>query len=596
MQQASSSHGASVSIGGSLLNDAILQRVEVRQRLNDHWYCEIECRDTHDRPIPGEDALGSTCSLTTIGEDGSQHTIFSGILYDVALRQEVSGSYTAILRGVSLSWLIDHSERYAYFGTSSINAIASQIGGLAGGADCSLTDKPSPAEYVQYGETSWQFLLRLADDHEGWIRSGLGSLELRNTFDAPTPLIYRDHRGLLEFFIDGQLGPAKIAASQYDSSKFISQTWPGQQKHPQFESQGSRMGNAVASGSSSLNLLGYTPRSRSWSTDDMATRASSEAERSLGGVLAGGTSRDQTLNAGGAIEVQNLNDANGVYYLLEVTHTWTTKEYLNHFVATPWKNWRAATRFRPHAGLGVQVGRVVANNDPDQRGRLRVSLYWQEGGSLLWAPMISLHTGAAFGLTVIPEIGDEVLVGFLDSDPERPVILGSLWNEIHTPPRDQFATASESPDNLVKRIVTKSGIRVHLVDTPGQESISLNTPRSNSLLLSEKVAETGRPAVSLNTLGDIHLHAAGRIHYQSATHSHHVDGKTMHSAAISIADIFGNTAPFETTEIHATLSDGSFFQGPVASGQAFHKLPPGSNTFQAPQFYVERPPDTEDEA
>jgi type VI secretion system secreted protein VgrG len=596
MQQASS-HGASVSIGGNILNDAILQRVEVRQRLNDHWYCEIECRDTLDCPIPGEDALGSTCTLTTIGEDGSQHTIFSGILYDVAIRREVWGSYTAILRGVSMSWLIDHSERYAYFGTSSISAIASQIGGLAGGAACSLTDKSSPAEYVQYGETNWQYLLRLADDHEGWIRSGLGSLELRNTFDPPTPLIFRDHYGLLEFFVDGQLGPAKIAASQYDSSKFISQTWLGQQKQPQYESQGSRMGSAVASGSSSLNLLGYTSRSRSWSTDDMANRASSEAERSLGGgVLAGGISRDRTLNAGGAIEVQNLNDANGVYYLLEVTHTWTTKEYLNHFVATPWKSWRAATRPRPHAGLGVQVGRVVANNDPDQRGRLRVSLYWQEQGSLLWAPMTSLHTGAAFGLTVMPEIGDEVLVGFLDSDPERPVILGSLWNATHTPPRDQFATTNESPDNLVKRIVTKSGIRIHLVDTPGQESISLATPRSNNLLLSEKVAETGRPVVSLNTLGDIHLHAAGRIHYQSATHSHHVDGKIMHSASISIADIFGNTAPFETVEIHATLSDGSSFQGFVASGQAFHKLPPGMNTFQAPQFYVERPPDAEDEA
>jgi type VI secretion system secreted protein VgrG len=596
MQQASS-QGASVSIGGSLLNDAILQRVEVRQRLNDHWYCEIECRGTYDRPIPGEDALGSACTLTIIGDDGSQHTIFSGILYDVALRQEVWGSYTAILRGVSMSWLIDHSERYAYFGTSSVNAMASQLGGLAGGASCALTDKSSPAEYVQYGETDWQFLLRLADDHKGWIRSGLGSLELRDSFDSPTPLIYRDHHGLLEFSVDGELRPGKIAASQYDSSQFISQAWPGQQKEPQYESQGARMGEAIGSGSASLNLVGYTSRSRSWSTDDMATRASSEAERSLGGGLrAGGVSRDQTLNAGGAIDVQNLNEANGVYYLLEVTHTWTTKEYINHFVATPWKNWRAATRFRPHAGRGVQVGRVIANHDPDQRGRLRVSLYWQEQGSLLWAPMISLHSGASFGFTVIPEIGDEVLVGFLDGDPERPVILGSLWNATHTPPRDQFATANESQDNLVKRIVTKSGIRIHMVDTPGHESISLATPRSNNLLLSEKVAETGRPAVSLNTLGDIHLHAAGRIHYQSATHSHHVDGKIMHSAAISIADIFGNTGSFETTEIHATLSDGSSFQGPVAAGQAFHKLPPGTNTFQAPQFYVERPPDAEDEA
>ena len=521
-----SSQGASVSIGGTLLNEAVLQRVEVRQRLNDHWYCEIECRSTHDQPIPGEDALGSPCTLTTIGEDGTQHNIFEGILFDVALRHEVWGSYGATLRGVSMSWLIDHSQRYAYFGTSSINTIANQLGAAAG-VSCSLDDKTSPAEYVQYGETNWQFLLRLADDHGGWIRAGLGSVELNNTFDAPRPLIYRDHRGLLEFFVEGELGPAKVAAAQYDSSINSSQLWSDQQKQPQFEAPGSRMGGAVASGSASLNLLGFTCRSRSWSADDMATRASAESERSLGGgVLAGGVSRDQTLNAGGAIEVQNLNEANGVYYLLEVTHTWTTTEYINHFVATPWKNWRAAERPRPHAGLGVQVGRVVENHDPGQRGRLRVSLYWQEKGSLLWAPMTSLHSGASFGLTAMPEIGDEVLVGYIDSDPERPIILGSLWNATHPPPRDQFATANESDDNLVKRIITKSGIRIHIVDTPGQESISLATPRSNNLLISEKVAETGRPAIALNTLGDIHLRAAGRIHHQSASRSHHVDTKS----------------------------------------------------------------------
>jgi hypothetical protein len=69
----------------------------------------------------------------------------------------------------------------------------------------------------------------------------------------------------------------------------------------------------------------------------------------------------------------------------------------------------------------------------------------------------------------------------------------------------------------------------------------------------------------------------------------------MKSASISIADIYGNTKPFETTEIHATLSDGSAFQGPVSGGQAFHSLPPGTNTFQAPKFYVERPPDADEE-
>ena len=175
------------------------------------------------------------------------------------------------------------------------------------------------------------------------------------------------------------------------------------------------------------------------------------------------------------------------------------------------------------------------------------------------------------------------------------MILGSLWNALHPPPRDQFATADESDGNLVKRLVTKSGIRIHIVDTPGKESISFATPRSNHLLLSEQVAETSRPAIALDTLGDIVFRAAGRIHRRSASHSVHVDGKEKKGATVSIADIFGNTKAFETVEIEATLTDGSTFRGPVGGGQSWHGLQPGSNSFSAPSFYNKKP-ESHDEA
>ena len=583
-----------MSVGGNLLNDAIVQRVEVRQRLNDHWICEIECRSAMGYAIPGDEALGAECSLANTAEDGSEHLIFAGIVIDVAIKVEVWGSYSAVLRAASSSWLMDHSRRNAYFGSASINEVASTV---FPGVACMLTDRTSPPEYVQMGETNWEFLLRMADDHGGWIRAGLGSLELSNTFDGPPqPLIFRDVHGLLEFWSEGLLGPARIAAAQYDSATSTSQTWPGEQRSPQLEGGGAHMGGAVAEGSNAQGLLGFSSRSRSWSCDAMGERARVEAERAQGsGVLAGGTSRQQTLTAGGSIAVQNCKDADGTYHLLEVTHVWTRTGYLNHFTATAWKTWHGRQRPRPAVAPGVQAGRVTGHDDPLNRGRLAVSLFWQEGPSLLWAPMTSLHSGANFGLAVRPEIGDEVLVSFLDGDPERPVILGSLWNGVQQPPREQFATPNESSGNLVKRIMTKSGIRIHIVDTPGQESISLATPRSNHLLLSEKVAETGRPVVSLSTLGDIHVRAAGRTHEHAGRHSRHVDGKIMKGATVSIADIYGNTKPFETVQLDAQLSGGGSYQGAVGSGQGFQKLDPGTSSFTTPEFYVPRPPDSDDD-
>ncbi len=584
--------GAFVSLAGEMLSDASLQRVVIQQRLNDHSYCELECRSTMDRPIPGEDALGAECTITNTAEDGSTHTSFSGTVIDIALKHEVWGSYTCVLRAASASWLRDRSPRNARF-EGSLAAVAGSMG-----ASSSIPDKPSPAQYVQYNETDWQFLLRIADDHGGWISTGLGDTSVKNSFDAPVPLIFRDHSGLLEFHIEGQLRPAKVAAVHYDSAVFQSSVLPGESKTPQFEQPGQTMAAAVQSGSSSQGLLGFSSRSRSTTNADLQTRAQFDAERAQGGsVTAGGVSRTLGLAAGGSVDVQNLGDANGTWNLLEVTHTWTQQEYSNTFRATPWKQWRNPHPPQRLHAPGVQVARVVSNVDPGQQGRLVVSLFWQ-GDALLLAPMASLHCGAGFGWTMMPEVGDEVLVAFQDADPERPMILGSLWNALHPPPRDQFATGDESIDsnNYVKRLVTKSGIRIHITDTPGKQSMSLATPRSNQFLLSENVAETSRPAIAMQTKGDIILRAAGRVHHRSAYHSAHVDGKEMKGVSIKLTDWWGNTASYEDVTLQADLTSGESKQQPIATGQQFQGIPPGGNKFTFPDFYKEYKVTDEDEA
>ena len=94
---------------------------------------------------------------------------------------------------------------------------------------------------------------------------------------------------------------------------------------------------------------------------------------------------------------------------------------------------------------------------------------------------------------------------------------------MHQPPATGFhnrrarVNGSEFAQNNIKRIVTKSGHRITLVDTPGKETISIATPTSNRLMLTESHADTGnRPAIVLESAGDIIMAAPnGRIHTQS---------------------------------------------------------------------------------
>jgi uncharacterized protein involved in type VI secretion and phage assembly len=189
---------------------------------------------------------------------------------------------------------------------------------------------------------------------------------------------------------------------------------------------------------------------------------------------------------------------------------------MNSFVSTPWKDYR-----NPHAPParlwnGIVPARVMNHNDPKKMGRIQVQFFWQTDGATHWARATSPHAGPERGFMFMPEVGDEVAVAFEDGDPERPVILGALWNGVQTAPRAEF-WGDELADNNVKRLVTKSGNRIQLVDTPDKESIVVATPNKLRISMLENTSEHGRSTITLHSEdGDILLSAPnGQVHIRS---------------------------------------------------------------------------------
>jgi len=129
---------------------------------------------------------------------------------------------------------------------------------------------------------------------------------------------------------------------------------------------------------------------------------------------------------------------------------------------------------------GLQIGIVSAlEGDPAGEERIEVRLATiSETDGLVWARQALLDAGGSRGTCFRPEVGDEVVVGFLDDDPRDPVILGALHSSALPAP------IPGADDNHEKAIVTRSGMRIHWNDEDVEATI--DTPGGNSILLSDK--------------------------------------------------------------------------------------------------------------
>ena len=139
----------------------------------------------------------------------------------------------------------------------------------------------------------------------------------------------------------------------------------------------------------------------------------------------------------------------------------------------------------PSAGLvgaihGLQIGVTVKlENDPDGQHRILVKIPVIDNDAQgIWTRVASLDAGADRGAFFRPEIGDEVIVGFINDDPRDAVILGML----HSSNKPAPITAKDA--NNEKGFTTRS--KMHLSFNDDTKTIKIDTPAGNSITLDEQ--------------------------------------------------------------------------------------------------------------
>jgi len=123
-----------------------------------------------------------------------------------------------------------------------------------------------------------------------------------------------------------------------------------------------------------------------------------------------------------------------------------------------------------------QLAEVVSVEDPERLGRVQVRISSADGveghDGPIWARVATPFAGAERGAFLLPDVGDEVLVAFVQGDARMPIVVGGLWNGSAAPPESL-------PGDRVDRwtIVGKAGTRIAIVEeNSGQATIKLTTP------------------------------------------------------------------------------------------------------------------------
>lgn len=419
--------------------------------------------------------LGKKISLS-YWQYGSENQVFSGIVTGLKNRKE-SGYGKLVITGHSPSILLENGRADRSFEQLSLSQIVKEIGvnypqeGKIHAEEQELNVRRVLPYTVQSQESDFGFIQRLATRYGEYFYYNGKELIFGNK--AEPVLELSEGRELIELEFELGLRAQGFSGLAYDAEKGESIQHNAQEVQTEWKENALQ---AVAV-QASKQLFGNVPKSvfsGSEKSQELEEMLLKEKENRESLIWVRGRSRDSRLKNGSRAKLTDINGrAMETYRIVEIRHYYNGDEYYNEFVGVsdvlhpPYQDSGAFPK------LHEQMGRVVENADPLGLGRVRVQMMWQEAGSekTPWIRLLQPHSGSGKGFYFVPEIGEEVLVGFQGGNAEKPYVIGTQYNG-----KEKSGYADK--ENSIKAVHTRSGTKIILNDSEG--SILIEDPSGNT--------------------------------------------------------------------------------------------------------------------
>lgn len=437
--------------------------------------------------------VGAAVTLKVQTADaGGPRTLMSGEVTAVELELDSAGT-VAQVRGLDRAHRLFRGRRVAAYPNMTVADIVRKVATRAGLTAGTIDPVPGlggqpETQLTQDNVSDWEFLSRLADLVGAQLAVIGSTLDFR--LPAPPdgapdpsakattePLVLEAHRNLIS------LRATVSAAEQVPSVE--ARGWDMEHKQEVSATATPSVSGTEVTGLDPAGMasrFGAPPHlaaDASWHTSAVVKAVAAAVAGQLGGACAeleGVAKGNVALRAGTAVALANVGDPfTGRYTLTSTRHLFSEHAgYTTGFTASGRQErslYGLVTGGAPGRGTGAGLvpGIVSDVRDPKNLGRVRLTFPWLSPDYTTgWARTVQPGAGKERGAVVLPEVGDEVLVGFTGTGLDEPYVLGGLHNGKDTPPRlSTDPVDGGSGEIAVRAFVSRTGHRVELVENDG---------------------------------------------------------------------------------------------------------------------------------
>ena len=471
--------------------------ITLTQKFNAHHDFEVVLHQ--DNLLQGGHTFSSSLDhigkfvVIGFGKDDSSDNVFRGLITQASLRQGQGRWANLVLKGHSPTILMEGGDHFDSYLETDLSRMVKELASNLASNDLNLVVQPAftreLAYACQYRESNFAFMNRLAVEHGEWFYFDGQNLYFgRPQSSKPIELLYGEHLQELDFSL--RLVPNRVKHYSYNAEEDQLNTGQGGQV-----ASNSHMKKVL---DTTNQLYGQTvigpaliPLKGQGELDELVNQQ--KGAKAARTVVLNAKGDDPRVKLGGLVKVtlqqhpsSGQASEEGEYLVTSITHTISDiGSYSHTFEAIPSANEYIPAE-APKPVAESQLAEVTDNEDPLGMGRVKVQMLWQaaDNKSTDWLRVLMPDAGGSEtvstnrGHVFIPEVGDQVVLGFRHNDPDRPFVMGSLYNGKNG--------KGGGKDNAIKSIKTKSGHSLEFDDTGKGTSITLKDPAGNSIFLDTK--------------------------------------------------------------------------------------------------------------